>query len=431
MVQPMRAALYARVSKKDQVEGYSLDAQKRSFRALVKGKDWTAHREYIEGGKSAHTDDINKRPVFKEAMEDAMSGHYDVLVVHKIDRFSRDVRLTLEYFWKLGKAGVGFVSIENQMDYTTPSGKFMLVMQGGLAELYSDNLSQEVKKGLAERKAQGFHLGPMPFGATTGEDGVAIPDPRNYAGLKLAFELGAEGHTDRQIAQELNLRDYRTVGTRGGKPFSTTTVQGILTNKFYRGYLKEDTGDWVRGRHESFISEELWSAAQETRKRNRTSTHSKCGTAKRVWSLTGLTHCWECKGRIHAQNIYKGTPRLGCYTRQKGHGCNHKSGGLKVYEDQLVKYLEAFHIPDDYQKRMLAARQELQEAFPDAEKQRGNLERQLARLRDLYVLGDYTLEEYQTRKKQAERKLETFESGTANEKEMESLAVFLSDISIA
>ena len=104
MVQPMRAALYARVSTEDQVEGYSLDAQKRSFRTLVKGRGWTAHREYIEEGKSAHTDDINKRPVFKEAMEDAMSGNYDVLVVHKIDRFSRKLRLALEYFEKLGKA---------------------------------------------------------------------------------------------------------------------------------------------------------------------------------------------------------------------------------------------------------------------------------------------------------------------------------------
>ncbi len=46
-------------------------------------------------------------------MEDAMAGHYDVLVVHKIDRFSRKLRLALEYFEKLGKAGVGFVSIEN------------------------------------------------------------------------------------------------------------------------------------------------------------------------------------------------------------------------------------------------------------------------------------------------------------------------------
>ena len=80
-----------------------------------------------------------------------------MLVVHKIDRFSRKLRITLEHFEKLGKAGVGFVSIQNEMDYSTPTGKFMLVMQGGLAELYSDNLSEETKKGMAERKRQGFY----------------------------------------------------------------------------------------------------------------------------------------------------------------------------------------------------------------------------------------------------------------------------------
>lgn len=97
--------------------------------------------------RSAHTDNIHKRPVFKQTIDDALAGQYDVLVVHKIDRFSRKLRVTLEYFEKLGKAGVGFVSIQNDMDYSTPTGKFMLAMQGGLAELYSDNLSQETKKG--------------------------------------------------------------------------------------------------------------------------------------------------------------------------------------------------------------------------------------------------------------------------------------------
>jgi len=141
----MRAALYARVSSEEQVEGYSLDAQCRAFRALVEGRGWTVFKEYIEEGRSAHTDDVRKRPVFKETIDDAVAGKYDVLVVHKIDRFSRKLRITLEYFEKLGKAGVGFVSIENQIDYTTPTGKFMLVMQGGLAELYSDNLGEETR----------------------------------------------------------------------------------------------------------------------------------------------------------------------------------------------------------------------------------------------------------------------------------------------
>ena len=116
MVQGLRAAVYARVSSEEQVEGYSLDAQRRAFRTLVEGRGWTVFREYLEEGRSAHTDDIRKRPVFKQAIDDALAGRYDVLVVHKIDRFSRKLRVTLEYFEKLGKAGVGFVSIQNEID---------------------------------------------------------------------------------------------------------------------------------------------------------------------------------------------------------------------------------------------------------------------------------------------------------------------------
>ena len=65
-----KAALYARVSSEEQFAGYSLDAQRRAFEALVQGRGWTVHRVYIEG-QSAHTDNINNRPVFKEAIEDA------------------------------------------------------------------------------------------------------------------------------------------------------------------------------------------------------------------------------------------------------------------------------------------------------------------------------------------------------------------------
>ena len=53
----MRAALYARVSSEEQVEGYSIDAQRRAFRQLCESRQWVATREYIEEGKSAHTDD--------------------------------------------------------------------------------------------------------------------------------------------------------------------------------------------------------------------------------------------------------------------------------------------------------------------------------------------------------------------------------------
>lgn len=123
----MRGALYARVSTEEQTEGYSIDAQQRAFQALVEGRHWTVHREYIEEGRSARSEDINKRPVFKEMIADALAGKFNVLVVHKLDRFSRNLRITLEYFEKLSKAGISFVSINEQMDFSQPWGKFALV----------------------------------------------------------------------------------------------------------------------------------------------------------------------------------------------------------------------------------------------------------------------------------------------------------------
>ena len=220
----MRAALYARVSSEEQVEGYSIDAQRRAFQILVEGRGWTIYKEYIEEGKSARTENINKRPVFKEAIAEGLDRKYDILVVHKVDRFSRKLRITLEYFDKLGKAEGGFVSIIEQMDFSTPWGKFTLSMLGGLAELYSDNLSQETKKGWHERRAQGLYCGLLPFGAMKGEDGVPVPDVRevdngdgvvrNYEGLLLAFQETID-KGDREVAILLNTRRYRTTGNQG------------------------------------------------------------------------------------------------------------------------------------------------------------------------------------------------------------------------
>jgi len=74
----MRAVLYARVSSEEQVEGYSIDAQRRAFQKLVADRQWEAYREYIDEGKSARTDNIDKRPAFKEMMEDALARKFDV-----------------------------------------------------------------------------------------------------------------------------------------------------------------------------------------------------------------------------------------------------------------------------------------------------------------------------------------------------------------
>jgi hypothetical protein len=117
-------------------------------------------------------------------MADALARKFDVVVVHKLDRFSRNLRITLEYFDKLLEAGVAFVSINEQIDFTTPSGKVHLALLGAFAQYYSDNLSQETKKGWAERRAQGLYCGLLPFGAIKGEDGVQSLTPKPTRGFR-------------------------------------------------------------------------------------------------------------------------------------------------------------------------------------------------------------------------------------------------------
>ena len=76
---------------------------------------------------------------------------------------------------------------------------------------------------------------------------------RNYDGLKMAFDLSANGKSDKEIAIALNSEGYRTTGTYGPRPFSKDTVKNILKNRFYIGYIRYGDGGWRKAKHKSFI----------------------------------------------------------------------------------------------------------------------------------------------------------------------------------
>ncbi len=81
-----KAVAFLRVSSLSQVDGHSLDAQDRLFRQLCDGRGWEAVRVYREEGTSAHSESVKQRPVFRQLMEDAKKGEFDVVVVHTLDR---------------------------------------------------------------------------------------------------------------------------------------------------------------------------------------------------------------------------------------------------------------------------------------------------------------------------------------------------------
>lgn len=120
----MRAAGYVRVSTRDQAdEGLSLDAQLRAIRGMAASNDWEL-TEYVEAGISASKEGVN-RPEFKRLLEDVEARRVDVVIVHKLDRWSRQLMVTIQTLARVSAAGAGFVSLSEHIDMSTPSGRLM------------------------------------------------------------------------------------------------------------------------------------------------------------------------------------------------------------------------------------------------------------------------------------------------------------------
>ena len=145
----LRAVGYRRVSTREQLDGFSLDAQANSIRRYTSDRGWKLVNIYTDAGISAKKD--SRRPQLARLMEDAKEGQFDVVVVDKIDRFYRHLNGLLNALDQLNELKVTFVSVQERIDFTTPWGKLTLTILGMLAEIYIDNLRQETQSGKLQR----------------------------------------------------------------------------------------------------------------------------------------------------------------------------------------------------------------------------------------------------------------------------------------
>ena len=351
----MKAIAYIRVSDLSQVEGKSLDAQERLFRELCRNREWEPLRVYREEGKSAHTDCIRKRPAFRQLLEDAGKGEFDVVVVHTLDRWARNLRVMLEGFGILGRHGVGLVSITENIDYSTPHGKMATQMLGSVAEFFSEALATHVKKGIGERARQGLHLGSIPFGyescwrESRGERKL-VCDPEHPGAIHTHPEEGpvvrdlfgryASGTvTLATLATSLNEKGFRTRNTRklpdgngghttGPRLFTNASVRGILHNPFYTGQVRH-RDQLLPGIHEGLVSEEVFQTVQDAMKRNSGRSRTLHTRPEREYLLKGLIHCVHCRMPMWAQTFGNGRRYYREQRGSKGAGyCVGRSGSM-------------------------------------------------------------------------------------------------------
>jgi DNA invertase Pin-like site-specific DNA recombinase len=149
-----RVAIYARVSTIG--NGQSPEMQTRELREYCKRRGWKLAGEYVDDGISGTKD---SRPELNKLMADAHRRRFDAVVVWRFDRFARSVSHLLRALEHFKALGIEFVSLSEQVDTSTPTGKMIFTVLGAVAELERSLIAERVKAGLRNARAKGKHLG--------------------------------------------------------------------------------------------------------------------------------------------------------------------------------------------------------------------------------------------------------------------------------
>lgn len=210
-----KVAQYARFSSDNQ-RSESIDAQIRAMNQFCKQNHWQVVSTYTDEARSATTDN---RPQFQQMIADSGKGLFDIVLVHKLDRFSRDRYDSAIYKKKLKKNHVKLCSVLERMD-DSPESIMMEAVLEGMSEYYSKNLAREVMKGMNETALQCKHTGGCPpLGYDLDENRHLIINEQEAQAVRIIFQMFADGHGYTTIIDYLNAHGYKT---KRGKMFGKT-----------------------------------------------------------------------------------------------------------------------------------------------------------------------------------------------------------------
>ncbi len=435
MSESRRAVAYIRVSDVSQVQGHSLTAQERLFYELCKNRNWLPIKVYREEGKSAHVDAIARRPVFKQLLDDAAVHRFDVVVVHTMDRWARNLKVTLESLAILSKYNVGLVSITESVDYTTPEGMLFLHMLGAFSQFFSSSLAKHVRKGQQQRAHEGKHTGFLPFGYEScwekSEKGNKTQrcDPEHSGGVHIhpnegpmvaeLFKRYSCGDTSLgQLATWLNNSGFRTRNMHslrnaggemvtGPRLFTTASIRGLLHNPFFMGkviYQKQ----LLPGAHEGLVSEELFEVVQRALKKNRGRSESITGS-NREYLLKGIIHCAYCGMPMWAHTNKNG------HSYYREHRCSRSgtscpTGGscipCHLADDQVKALVSGIELQPRWLEEVLTIIS-LKDEVDRIKQEREDTASRLRRVGRAYIDGLLAEEEYTRQKRLLETSLES------------------------
>ena len=315
-----------------QVEGYSIDAQKELLVNFAKSKEYSSYKFYIDGGYSGK--DLN-RPAIQELMKDVENHEIDTVIVFKLDRISRSQRDTLYLIEEVfNKYNVGFISVRENFDTTSPFGKAMIGILSVFAQLERETILERTRLGLRKRAEAGLWRGggkiPFPYDYDE-KQGILIPNPEKVKLLNKMITLYLGGSSFLQISNIVGMDESMVE-----KRILSRTNLGIIPYK----------GEEFEGQHEPVVSEEIYNRIIKMNK-----LRSKSRTA-RHYLLSGKIYCGKCGAKYRYQKWGK---RLicYCYSQQKSRpkfikdpNCKNKRYDSFEIEDAVLENIFAMSLDE-------------------------------------------------------------------------------------
>lgn len=406
------AAAYIRVSTDDQVE-LSPASQ------LVEIRKWAAANGYIVPEEFVFVDEaktgrkVTGRDDFRRLIATAKTKPkpFDAILLWKFSRFARNRDDAVYYKSILRKQlKIDVISIKEPIE----DGKMGVIMESmieAMDEYYSINLAEDVKRGMEEKHRRGELQSTPAFGYTV-VDNVLTPVPEEAMYVREIFRRYNAGEGCYTLARWLNTTGVRT---HRGSPFENRTVEYILRNPVYIGKLRwnptgrsrrnfDDPGIiLVDGKHEPLIDEELFRLTQQRIAQSKATMpyHGRPLGSNKDW-ISGLVRCASCGGTM----VFAKPHWWKCnnYVRGRCTTSQHINGDL--LKDAILRRLQADAASsDELHYAILRVTEKDGDPVAALRSQRTSTERRLERLREAFLSGVDTIEEYKNAKEEAQAQL--------------------------
>ncbi len=336
------AAIYARYSSHNQRD-CSVEQQLAACTERAQALGLTVVETYADRAITGRTD---KRPQFQKMMQDAAKGRFGYVLAWKSNRIGRNMLQAMLNEQRLNDYGIKVLYAEEDFE-DNAAGRFALRSMMNVNQFYSENMAEDIQRGLMDNAKQCKVCGSLPMGYKVSSDHRYEIDEPKAKIVQEIFQSIASGKT---IASIINSLNERGITNRLGRPFNANSFTGVLHNERYRGvFIYKDIR--IEGGVPRIISDDLFFKVQEALKMKK---NPRCSVTRRVNSkylLTGKLFCGKCKSPMIGAAGTSKTGTLFCYyachKKKKLHGCDKKNVGREYIENLIAKYLYEYCLSDE------------------------------------------------------------------------------------